>query len=203
MNDVSAEVADAVVCCSTMNAESQRECSFCGTPICSSCLTLIKTHTACEKCSTQIQSELEDEKAGLLSMPTAVAGGMIGAAIGGIAWALVVIFANMEVGYVAIGVGWLAGTGVVMGAGGKKGASLQMVAAACSVFGLLIGKYFSIAHAVIQSLEEEVSYFSLELFMFITQNVGEIFTGSDLIFDLLWIFFAISVAWRLPKQTEL
>ena len=45
------------------------------------------------------------------------------------------IVTNLEIGYVALGVGWLAGMAVVIGAGKTKGLPLQVISVGCAALG--------------------------------------------------------------------
>lgn len=69
----------------------------------------------------------------------AIIGGIVAAVVGGAIWAGIAIATDFEIGYVAIGIGALAGFAVA--ALGKNGsASLGMIAGACALLGLLAGK---------------------------------------------------------------
>ncbi len=67
----------------------------------------------------------------------AIAGGLIGAIVGGVAWGYLVKSTEMELGIAAIGVGLLAGFGVALFARGKGGVPLQVIAAAAAAIGIL------------------------------------------------------------------
>ena len=135
-----------------------------------------------------------------------IAGGAGGALIGGLLWGGVSIATNFEIGYVAIAVGWLAGQGVVFATGGKRGTELQIIAALCSIFGLLVGKYLSFGGAVMDYMKTEegveVGYavlFSVELMTTFAESLGEMLSP----FDLLWIFLALGIAWRTPARSSI
>ena len=80
-------------------------------------------------------------------------GALLGSLIGGAIWGGISIGTGMEVGYVAIGVGALAGIGASKFAGGKS-AMLGVIAALFSIFGGLSGKYIFVAHDM-SSFEEQ------------------------------------------------
>ena len=81
-------------------------------------------------------------------------GALLGSLIGGAIWGGIGIGTGMEVGYVAIGVGALAGIGASKFAGGKS-AMLGVIAALFSIFGVFAGKYIFVAHDI-SSFEEQV-----------------------------------------------
>jgi RsiW-degrading membrane proteinase PrsW (M82 family) len=71
-----------------------------------------------------------------------------------------------------------------------------------AVFGLVIAKYFILAHLVISApsgAELGLSYFSPELFNLFLQNIGSSLSP----FDLLWIAFALMAAWRIPAPSRI
>ena len=80
-------------------------------------------------------------------------GALIGSLLGGAIWGGIAIGNGLEVGYVAFGVGALAGIGASKFAGGKS-AMLGVIAALFSIFGVLSGKYIFVAHDML-SFEEQ------------------------------------------------
>ena len=75
-------------------------------------------------------------------------GGLIGAAIGAAVWVAIVHFANYEVGYIAILVGFLAGLGVRMLAGDEVGVGPGTAAVGAAVLALLVSKYVLVSIAM-------------------------------------------------------
>ena len=69
-----------------------------------------------------------------------VAGG-VGAAVGGVAWVLIGHFANAEVGWIAWGIGFLAGLAVRAVAGDAHGAGPGLAAVATAAAGVAVSKY--------------------------------------------------------------
>lgn len=148
-----------------------------------------------------------EEEFSLGSMLPAMVGGMIGAVIGGVIWGLIATASGYEIGWIAWGVGWLAGVGVVLFAGGRRGRPLQFVAVAAAVLGLLIGKYFTFFAALKQYMGAELgveavaemSMFSVGVIQMFGANLTLLVNG----FDMLWIFLAVATAWGIPKVKEL
>ncbi len=202
---VPAEVVQAE-CCSEADLTTVKPCTLCQKKICSKCRSMVNGKRVCEDCKIQILNELEQEKANAGNLMVALGFGIVAALIGGALWAVIAVVTKMAIGYVAVGVGYLAGYGVVMGAGKKKSFQLQVVAAGCAVLGLLFGKYFIFAHAIIQSTgnsqgadtAEKLSYFDPLLFQVFFQFASKMLSP----WDILWVVFAIGVAWGMPKPTE-
>lgn len=143
----------------------------------------------------------EKEKLTGKAILLALIGTVLASVVGGIIWGLITIVTNYEIGFVAVGVGFLAGFAVVKLSGGKKGVQLQVAAVAASLIGILIGKYIFFVHAVGQVLTEELgtqvalSYFSPTGMGLFLGNPGLTFG----VFDLLWAVLAVGTAWSIPK----
>jgi hypothetical protein len=148
-----------------------------------------------------------EEEFSLGSLLPAMVGGVIGAVIGGVVWGLIATATGYEIGWIAWGVGWLAGVGVVLFAGGRRGRPLQLVAVAAAVLGLLIGKYFTFVAALKQYLGEELGVEAVAEMSMFSVGVIQMFGASLTVmvngFDLLWIFLAVATAWGIPKVREL
>ena len=129
-------------------------------------------------------------------------GGLAAAVAGGLAWALIVIKTDYEIGIAAWGIGFLAGWAVVQAARGRKGLPLQVVAVLTALFGVALGKYVTFAYiyreaseAIGASVPSYVSGDTLDAFF---DNLGTVFGW----WDLLWAGLAVAAAWRIPAPEE-
>ena len=126
----------------------------------------------------------------------AAVGGLVGAIAGGLIWGLLVAAIDTELGIVAIGVGVLAGFGVVLAARGRHGVALQVIAAVCAAIGIVFGKYFAFVQVVNDQIGPgTASVFDGRTFSAFMDVLGDLFSG----FDVLWIAFAVYTAWRIPQ----
>lgn len=192
---------EATACCDNADMESQGVCGLCEKIICGNCWKKVNEITVCGACKETILEELENEKAGVTSMPVAIVLGIVAAIVSGAIWAAVAIGTNHEIGYLAIGVGWLAGMGVFLGGGKKRGMQLQIVSVVCAVLGLFLAKYFMFAHAVKQYAAKEgadLGYFSANICQAFFENINEMVTG----YDLLWVILALGAAWKVCAPIE-
>jgi hypothetical protein len=154
-------------------------------------------HRVCSTCAGQLQTELAQASAPTDVLPRAIAMGALGALVGAGVWAAVLIATDVEIGYLAVLVGFLAGYGVKYGARGGTGRQLQQVAVACTFFGLVATKYFVFAHFVSVDAAKDgiqVGYFSLGVILTFPRALFSMLS----MFDLLWLFLAFSSAWRVP-----
>jgi hypothetical protein len=179
------------------DAATQEGCTLCGRPVCRSCRAYVNARRVCRACAAQVQSELDREIASTASVPGAIVGGAIGALAGGAAWALIAIVTNLEVGYVAVGVGFLAGFGAFLGAGKKKGKQVQIVAVACALLGLLVGKYATVVTFVNREYGVDVSYFDGRMIQVFLENLKDVMQPMD----VLWIVLAFLAAVRVTRPT--
>lgn len=139
------------------------------------------------------------------NLPLGIIGGLLAAVVGGIVWAIVVVQSGREVGFVAWGIGLLAGFAVVLLARGK-GVRLQVVAVLSAGLGILIGKYVTFAHdlqvaysKLYPSAGQRFGYFASETFRLFRTNLGDVFSA----YDLLWVGLAVFSAWRIAQATVL
>ncbi|MBD0328741.1 MAG: hypothetical protein ICV64_01355 [Thermoleophilia bacterium] len=134
---------------------------------------------------------------GAVLLPATVAG-LMAALAGGVAWGAIVRFSEYEVGIVAWAIGLLVGLAVGFAARGTRGATLQAVAVACALLGVLVGKYLSFAWTIQDVAEEqgvEVGVLSGDMFSLFRENLDTVFGG----FDLIWVALAAITAWRMLR----
>jgi hypothetical protein len=134
-----------------------------------------------------------------------LAGGLVAAIVGGIVWGLIVIVTDYEVGFVAWGIGFLAGFLVVRFAGGRKGVPLQGIAIVSSLVGIVLGKYIAYVYLSKEAIREafgdeaadSISYFDTDVMSAFREDFSNVFSG----YDLLWAGLAIFTAWRMTRPS--
>ena len=135
------------------------------------------------------------------SLLPAVAAGLVAALVGGVAWGIIVKTSDYEVGIAAWGIGFIAGTAVVLATRGAKGPRLQVIAVVCALLGILLGKYLSYALVVQEEAESfgaSIGLVSGDMFRFFREDLDAVFG----LFDLLWVGLAVFTAWRIPQVDE-
>lgn len=128
--------------------------------------------------------------------------GALAAIIAGIAWFAITVLTGYQIGYGAIGVGFLIGYAIIFGSGKKRGATLQMMSVALTLVTLFIAQYFISLYYIRKYLLENkaqfpdydgqwffVSPFSLEILSTMISPIG-------LLIWAVGIYFAYS----LPKN---
>lgn len=159
----------------------------------------------------------EAKRTSLLNIIGALIGGLVGAAIGGAIWAAIAFFTDREVGYVALGVGFLAGLLAVVFSGGRRGIPIQIVAIVTALLGIVVGKYAAVYAIMIKIFNEEAGTdmtadilrefppVSAEMVQTVIEIIGESVQPIDALFVVLAGFAAIRVAanTRKPRQPAL
>jgi hypothetical protein len=103
---------------------------------------------------SKVQSFMQRRKAEQ-SMPLALAAGVVAALVGAVIWAVVTDMTGYQIGWMAVGVGFLVGFAVqYLGKGIEP--SFQYVGAACALLGCVLGNYFAIAGLAAQDLHVDV-----------------------------------------------
>ena len=133
----------------------------------------------------------------------AAVAGAVAALAGGIAWAVVVVVTNYAVGYVATGIGLLAGFAIHFSARKKQQqlseadwVRLQIVAVASAIGGLVVGKYliFDLQHG---GFSPDVSQYKMPGYF--VQMLPETVT----VFDAVWAALAVYAAWKVTRLSQL
>ena len=130
------------------------------------------------------------KKAGMvLALPVLwTIGGLVGGGLGAVAWALLRGYANLEIGYLAVGVGLATGFGVVVAGQGRTGFIAGLWAAAMSVVCLFGGKVGGAAIAYNQ---------------YLSSDEAEVFEISDEEAALSWVADDVVTEWETDEGRDL
>jgi hypothetical protein len=154
----------------------------------------------CRTCRTQAEGTLKAETENP-NMVSAILVGALAAVASAAAWYWITIITKMEIGYVAIGVGYVIGMAVMYGAGHKRGPQLQMLSAGLALAAIYGAKYFLLMHFVHQYLVKERNYTGPMPFLspFNPAMLHSIVSPMGL---LIW-GIALYVAFRTPQSRSL
>ena len=122
--------------------------------------------------------EMERGGAGSLLMPTVAA--LAAAIAGGVVWGLIVKWTAYEIGFVAAGIGILAGLAAVAASRGVRGLPLQVIAIVAALVGVLVGKYLG--------------------YLWFGEENGYTFREMWSWWDVLWIGLAVVMAYRIADH---
>jgi uncharacterized membrane protein YqgA involved in biofilm formation len=144
-------------------------------------------------------------------------GGLLGAMIGGVLWAKYIQWTGRTAGFIAIGIGVLAGVGILLTSSrclARDARTMWRVVSAAAAFfailGIFIGKYLDVQWNAVAHIAEQLSQehnISIEQAMptativFKGQSVWELMqTRMNGIYDLLYCAAAAFVAFRIPSN---
>ena len=150
----------------------------------------------CSECKENINKVFAEEIKNP-NLPKAIFGGIVGGGLGGLLWFLFVVVTKLELGWIAIGVGWLVGMGVHLGSVRKRGLHLQLLSAFLTLATLFIANYFVLYKLV----QDEVGIglqqlpFSLVMQVFMKSIISPI--GL-----LIWAI-GLYVAFRVPQPRKI
>jgi hypothetical protein len=150
-----------------------------------------------------VQDELAREQPTAARLPLAAAGGVLGGGLAAVVWTAIAVLAGVEIGYLAILVGYLSGVGVKLGAQGARGKPLQLLAVGCSLVGLVAAKYFLFGHALNEHLVKTGASALSLLDPRVAGSFVEFLPELLSPFDLLWVALAFGAAYRVPRPTSL
>ncbi len=145
-----------------------------------------------------------DERAGFSDVVQGALGGMLVAVLGGSLWAALTTITDLEVTFVAWLLGLACGYGVLKCAGGRRGIAMQVAAAGCFLFGLLLAKYGSFFYSLKNLFIEELGAASvLDMTMFSTAILDIFFETLPAMINpwtILWVSISLATAWLIPKS---
>lgn len=133
-------------------------------------------------------------------------GATVAAALGGAAWGILSYVTRREFVFAPLALGAMTGGVVVYMSGSRGGLPLQVIAAASSVLGILIGKYIFFHMLLVDAVTkehgrkaaEQVSLLSREVlqeyFDYLPQSLG----GHD----VLWVILALGCSWTIPMSVS-
>jgi hypothetical protein len=96
---------------------------------------------------TTVQTEPEDK-----NLVRAIIFGLVAAVVSSVVWYGAVVITGYQLGILAIGVGWLIASAVVMGSGGKRGPAYQFISVILIVIAMGLSEYLVVRHFLNQEL---------------------------------------------------
>jgi len=143
-----------------------------------------QVHTELDQ--TKVQSFMQRRRAEQ-SMPLALAAGVVAALVGAVVWAVVTDMTGYQIGWMAVGVGFLVGFAVqYLGKGIER--PFQYAGAACALLGCILGNYFAMVGLAAQDVHVDVFTMISRIPL---DKAGMVIQSSFQPMDLL--FYAIAV----------
>lgn len=160
----------------------------------------------CDECMTKINQALAEETMNPNMVGAGILGGLAGI-LGGIIWFIITAATKTSFGIIAIGLGWLIGKAVSLGAGNKKGVQLQIMAALIMTAFLILSEYFIFLYLLGRQPDINMS---------VSGVLAQVLNGGMFFESLGWFVksmispiglviwgFGIYMAYIVPKPTKL
>jgi hypothetical protein len=171
-------------------------CIVCFEPVPAGSTTRVSGEPACPACADKASRENAELQLGARHLPTAALFGTVAAVLCALVWTAVVALASLELGFLAILVGFAVGHAVRLGARNGRSPVLQGLAVALSVFGLVLAKLFIVAWLL--HSEAGLPLFSTTAFEVFPEAMSELLTPHD----ALWLGLAVFAAWRAASGVK-
>ena len=136
---------------------------------------------------------LRDEQ----SLMMGITGGLLGAAIGAILWAIITVLTKYQIGYMALGIGFLAGIGVKL-LGKGVDAKFQYTGAALALVGCLAGNLMVVI--IFGSMETGISITTI-LSRLTPAVIIDLYKATFNIMDILFYGLAITIGYKYSLKT--
>ena len=156
----------------------------------------------CTNCAGSIEQQLQTETENP-NLILAVLAGLAAAVVGTLVWYGVVVITKYQLGFIAVGVGWLVGMGVVFGSGRKRGPALQAISVAITLAALVASEYLIVRHFAVEFLAEEgVTEIPVLLPLGLMLELVVTSIGENLITLIFWAI-ALWAAFSTPARRRL
>ena len=156
----------------------------------------------CANCASSIEQTLQAETENP-NVILAVLAGLAAAVVGTLVWYGVVVITNRQVGFIAVGAGWLVAMAVIFGSGRKRGPAIQAISVTITLVALVMSEWLIVRYFVIQTLAEqgftEVAIF-WPLGLMLELVVASI---TDNLFTLIFWAIALWAAFSTPARKHL
>ena len=130
--------------------------------------------------------------------------GILAGIVGAAAWFFVEILTGYQIGYVAMGIGWLIGQAVVFGSGKKRGQALQLISSGIALFSIWAASYFSNLHYANQYWAQEAAKRGEQFdgFYFLSPFDPEMLKAMISPIGLLIWGIGLYIAFRIPQARK-
>jgi len=158
----------------------------------------------CETCAQDVSKLLKKNKPEPkidIYLGKSILFGSVGGILSALFWYSVVFYSHLQVGFVAVGVGWLTAQGVILGAGKHRDNTLAVLSASITLCALIFAQYLLVRNAMIVSWASE-GYTGIVPLLLPLDVASHLVIDSLLYNPLSLIFWIIAIgeAYMLPLK---
>jgi hypothetical protein len=133
----------------------------------------------------------------------AVLAGLAAAVAGVLVWYGVVVITKYQLGFIAVGVGWLVAMAVVFGSGRMRGPALQAISIAITLVALVMSEYLIVRYALTEFLAEQ-GFTEVALFLPLGAMLELVVASiQENLFTLIFWAIALWAAFSTPARRHL
>jgi hypothetical protein len=156
----------------------------------------------CSNCASDIEQTMQAETENP-NLIFAVLAGLAAAVVGVLVWYGVVVITNYQLGFIAVGVGWLVAMAVVFGSGRKRGLSLQAISVTITLVALVISEYLIVRYSLSEYLAEQ-GFSEVALFLPLGAMLDLVVASIRAnLFTLIFWAIALWAAFSTPARRRL
>lgn len=151
-----------MVCVNHPDKETEKKCGECGNYICEECTEMLGETSYCKPCVDKAKENLStalEDMTKNINWGKALIAGLVVAAIGAVIWDKVAIWFNLQLGLLAIAIGYGVGIAVIWGSGGKRGIWLQILSLIITLTGILGGLFLTVHDVLVQETAKDPTKF--------------------------------------------
>jgi hypothetical protein len=160
----------------------------------------------CEGCRTKINAAIDGEEKNV-HMGGAMGLGILASIVGGVIWYYFTTITGREFGYIALGLGYLVGYAVYLGAGKNRSHKLQVIAGILTLATIFIAEWFMYNHFlndyVLQNPDVRPDWLSpgesISVSLFDTDFLSSLLSPIGLLIYALGAY----VAYHFPKPQKI
>ena len=154
---------------------------------------------------TRLDQELLSNLFAQQNLPLAIVGGAVAAIVGGLAWAVVTVASGYQIGWMAIGIGFLVGMAVrTLGKGMTK--TFGIAGGGLSLFGCALGNLLAVCGLVAQSADAPIVSTTLAILSEPATAIEFMkmsFSPMDVVFYAIAIYEGYKFSFRQISDEEL
>jgi hypothetical protein len=175
-------------------------CGYCNQPL-DGTYYQINGRAACQRCHAQLMASLE-KHGPVVSFVVATVFGVVAAALGGLLWYGVRVFANSEWGIIAIAVGFAVGFAVRKGSNNRGGPLYQALAILITYLGIC-AQYIPDIVGELRDRPDAPTGLVAAIAIGVLALAYPFLGGIQNVIGILIIGFALYEAWKLNKRVPL